>query len=79
MKQVLLKSQLLNIQTKKILTCLLSCDLVLIVVEILSTKQEAEFGVVLLLSLGHLFKLRAIASHKLGQLVYDILQLLVCK
>lgn len=56
----------------KIHTCLLSSDFILVVVEVFSAKEEAELGVILLLCLGHLFKLRAIAGHKLRQFVNDV-------
>lgn len=59
------------------LTSLLSSDFVLVVVEIFSAKEKAELGVVLLLCLGHLLKLRAITGHKLSQLVDDVFQLLI--
>lgn len=57
------------------LTGLLRRHFVLIVVEVLSTEQETEFGVVLLLVFRHLLELRSIASNELGQFVNYIPEL----
>lgn len=58
---------------------LLQGQLALVVAEEVAPEQEGELGVVLLLLHGHLFKLWPVSGHKLGQLVDDIPQLLICK
>lgn len=52
--------------------------LALVVAEVLAAKEKGKLWVVLLLFLGHFLKLRAVPRHKLGQLVDDILQFLIC-
>jgi len=61
------------------LTYLFSSYSVLIVIEMSASKQETKLGVVLLFILRHLLKLWAITSHKLGQLVNNILQFQIYK
>lgn len=57
---------------------LLHSKLALVVAEVFSPKKEGELWVVLLFFHCHFFKLRAIPSNKLGQLINDIPQLLIC-
>ena len=51
--------------------------LALVVAEVFPSKQKGELEIVLLFLHRHLLKLWPISSHKLGQLVDDILQLLI--
>ena len=52
--------------------------LAFVVAEVISPKEEGELRVVFLFLHCHLFKLRTVPSHELGQLVNDIPQLLIC-
>lgn len=56
---------------------LLNRKLVLVVTKILPSKEKREFWIILLFLHGHLFKLRSVAGHELGQFVDDIAELLV--
>lgn len=56
----------------------LQSQLALVVAEVVSPKEEGELRVVLLLLHCHLFKLWPVPSDKLGQLVNDIPQFLIC-
>lgn len=58
---------------------LLNRKLVLVVTKILPSKEKREFWIILLFLHGHLFKLRSVAGHELGQFVDDIAELLVCE
>lgn len=57
---------------------LLHSKLALVVAEVVSTKEKGELRVILLLLHRHLFELWPIAGYKLGQLVDNIPQLLIC-
>lgn len=57
---------------------LLHRKLALVVAEVIPSKEKGEFRVVLLFLHRHLLKLWPVPSNKLGQLVDDIPQLLIC-
>lgn len=57
---------------------MLHSKLALVVAEVFSPKEEGELRVVLLLLHCHLFKLGPVPGDKLGQLVDDIPQFLIC-
>jgi hypothetical protein len=56
---------------------MLHSKLALVVAEVFPSKQKGEFEIILLFLHRHLLKLWPISSNKLGQLVDDILQLLI--
>ena len=58
-----------------ILTRLLSRHSVLVIVEVFSPKQERKPGVIFLLLFCHVFKVRSISSHKIGQFIDYIFEL----
>lgn len=57
---------------------LLHSKLALVVAEVFSPKEEGKLRIVLLFLHCHLFKLWPVPSDKLGQLVNDIPQFLIC-
>ena len=56
---------------------MLHSKLALVVAEVFPSEQKGELEIVLLFLHRHLLKLRPVSSDKLGQLVDDILQLLI--
>ena len=58
-----------------ILTSLLCRHSVLVIVEVFSPEQERKPRVIFLLLFRHVFEVRSISSHKIGQFIYYIFEL----
>lgn len=51
---------------------LLGVDFVGVVMVVFASEKKRKLGIVFLLGLGHVLKLRAIPCHKFGQLINDV-------